>query len=48
MGDAKKGCQKPAELKGKPRDCSAKQIKKCHGDSAGHPCVEKSKAKRAD
>jgi hypothetical protein len=28
----KKGncCQKPEQMKGKPRDCSPDQIKKCH------------------
>ena len=39
MCDAKKGCQKPTELKGKPEDCSPEQIKKCHGDTKDHPCV---------
>ena len=32
-------CQKPEELKGKPRDCTPEQIEKCHGDSEKHPCV---------
>lgn|GEM_PF-464894 len=32
-------CQKPKELKGKPEDCSPEQIRKCHGDVKGHPCV---------
>lgn len=48
MCDSKSGCQKPSELKGKPEDCSPEQIKKCHGDSAGHPCVEQSKDEQAD
>ena len=35
------GCQKPAQLKHKPEECSPEQIKKCHGDVKGHPCTEK-------
>ena len=31
-------CQKPEELKGRPQDCSPEQIKKCHGQTAQHPC----------
>ena len=33
-----KGCQKPENLKGKPGDCTAEQIRKCHGDEKEHPC----------
>ena len=33
-------CQKPEELKGKPGECSPEQIKKCHGDTADHPCTK--------
>ena len=33
-------CQRPEELKGKPSQCSAEQIKKCHGDDKGHPCLK--------
>ena len=40
MCDEKKRCQKPKELKGKPGECSPEQIRKCHGEAAGHPCVE--------
>ncbi|MDY6934907.1 MAG: hypothetical protein SVZ03_11905 [Spirochaetota bacterium] len=32
-------CQRPEKLKGKPRDCTSEQIKKCHGDVNDHPCV---------
>ena len=39
MYDGKTACQKPEELVGKPEDCSAEQIKKCHGDVKDHPCV---------
>jgi len=34
-------CQKPENLKGKPKECSPEQIKKCHGDDKGHPCHQK-------
>jgi hypothetical protein len=40
MCDAKKGCRKPDELKGAPEERSPEQIRKCHGDVEGHPCVE--------
>jgi len=32
-------CEQPDKLKGKPEDCSAEQIKECHGDKQEHPCV---------
>ena len=35
-----KGCQHPEKLEGKPGDCSPEQIRECHGDVDGHPCVE--------
>jgi hypothetical protein len=38
-GKEKKGCQKPANLKGRPGECSPEQIRMCHGDGEGHPCV---------
>ena len=39
MSDEKKCCcQKPENLKTKPEECSAEQIKKCHGDTDKHPC----------
>jgi len=31
----KKGCQKPENLKGKPKDCPPEQVRKCHGDVKG-------------
>ena len=34
-----KNCENPEKLKGKPADCSPKQIRQCHGYVAGHPCV---------
>jgi len=37
------GCQKPAELNGKPADCSPKQVRKCHGDVKEHPCTKPAK-----
>ena len=39
MCDAKKGCQKPEELKGTPEQCSPGQTRKCHADVAQHPCA---------
>ena len=33
-------CRKPENLKDKPETCSPEQIKKCHGDVKGHPCVK--------
>ncbi len=33
-------CRKPKELKGKPEECSTKQVKKCHGGVDTHPCVK--------
>jgi hypothetical protein len=34
----KSGCQSPEKLKGKPKDCTPKQIKECHGSIRKHPC----------
>ena len=38
-------CEKEKAPKTKPEECSAKQIKECHGDAKGHPCVEPAKGK---
>jgi hypothetical protein len=38
---SEKGCTHPERLKGKPGECSAEQIKECHGEVAEHPCVRK-------
>jgi len=32
-------CEQPEKLKGKPEECTPEQIKECHGDAQGHPCV---------
>jgi hypothetical protein len=32
-------CQKPEQLKGKPKECTHEQIKECHGDVKKHPCA---------
>jgi hypothetical protein len=40
MFSEKKKCRKPEELKGTPGECSLEQIRKCHGEVNGHPCVE--------
>ena len=36
-----KVCKHPERLKGKPGECSPEQIKECHGEVEGHPCVKK-------
>jgi len=38
-------CQHPEKLKGKPEECTPKQIEKCHGTKKSHPCVPKRKKK---
>ena len=35
-----KKCEKPENLKGKPKDCGREQIKECHGDEKKHTCCE--------
>jgi hypothetical protein len=45
MCTSKSKCEKPANLKGKPQDCSAAQIRKCHGDDKTHPCAPANKTK---
>ncbi len=34
------GCRNPDQSKGDPKECSPEQIRECHGDLGGHPCVE--------
>ncbi len=41
MSDEKKCCEKPDRLTGTPKDCSAEQIKECHGSVKEHPCIQK-------
>ena len=38
---SKKECEHPEKLKGKPGECTPEQIRECHGDVKGHPCVSK-------
>ena len=38
-------CQYPEKLKGKPEECTPKQIEKCHGSKKSHPFVSKTKKK---
>ena len=38
-------CEKEKAPKTKPEECSAKQIKECHGDAKKHPCVDSPKGK---
>jgi hypothetical protein len=40
MTDKNDKCQKPENLKGRPKGCSPEQIRKCHGTSKAHSCVE--------
>ncbi len=35
-----RGCKQPEKLQGKPGECSAEQIRECHGDAKHHPCVQ--------
>jgi DNA-binding transcriptional ArsR family regulator len=39
-------CQHPEKLRAKPEDCTPKQIEKCHGKAAKHPCVPKKGRKK--
>jgi hypothetical protein len=41
MCDEKKCCERPGHLKSMPRECTAEQVKVCHGDAKMHPCVPK-------
>jgi len=45
MRKKKSVCQKPDQLKGRPEECSPRQIAKCHGDAKRHSCVTARKAK---
>jgi len=40
MCDPKKQCEKSENLKTKPEECTPEQIKECHGEAKGHPCVD--------
>ena len=33
-------CEQPLKLMDKPENCSPAQIKECHGDVEGHPCIQ--------
>lgn len=39
MGCGNTKCERPGNLKGKPEECSAEQVKKCHGNVKEHPCA---------
>jgi len=45
-GSRKSKCRKPDELKDTPQACSPEQVRACHGDAGGHPCVTGSKARK--
>ena len=36
----RKGCEHPERLGGKPGECSAEQVKECHGEAVEHPCLK--------
>ena len=36
-------CQKPENLNGKTKDCSAEKVRKCHGKTSSHPCAQPAK-----
>jgi len=40
MCTPKSKCEKPANLRDEPQDCSAEQIRRCHGDDKTHPCAQ--------
>jgi hypothetical protein len=40
MCDPEKKCEKPENQKTKPEECTSEQIKECHGEAKGHPCVD--------
>ena len=44
--DQKQSCQKPENLKDKPKDCSPEQIRICHGEVKEHPCLPQKKARQ--
>lgn len=46
MCEQDKCCQKPEQLRGKPQECSPEQIKLCHGDVKGHPCLPPEEPRR--
>ena len=39
--EEEKVCHHPEKLKGKPGDCSPKQVRECHGNDKNHPCNKK-------
>ena len=45
MCQGKIKCEKQENLKKEKMDCSATQIKKCHGDVKTHPCVKVAKGR---
>jgi hypothetical protein len=45
MCGEKAKCERPKDLKATPQQCSAEQIKKCHGSDKTHPCTAPAKKK---
>jgi len=48
MCDRRNGCEKPSELKGKPRDCPSEQVARRHGDAQDHPCTSPSECEKPE
>ena len=40
MCNSENKCEKPENLKTKPEEYTPEQIKECHGEAKGHPCVD--------
>jgi len=40
MCNVENKCEKSENVNKKPEECTAEQIKECHGDVDEHPCVE--------
>lgn len=39
----RKGYERPEKQQGKLEECMAEQIRECHGDVKGHPCMNQNK-----
>ena len=46
MKMCKECCERPGRPKGKPEECSAEQIKACHGETKKHPCEPDTQGKK--
>jgi ArsR family transcriptional regulator, arsenate/arsenite/antimonite-responsive transcriptional repressor len=39
-------CERPEKIQGKPEECTAEQIRDCHGDVKNHPCTTQKKEEK--